>query len=204
MSLYWEKQDDIKEVASILNQDKVLLATSDTVLGLLAPLSQTGYDLLNKIKQREKMPYLVLIGSKSKLDYFIDQELSPKVRQFIEMSWPGPVTFIFKARAALPDYLKSAQGTIALRLPDHKGLQFLLQEYNGLFSTSANMHKEPIPKTVSEVNSAILQHVGGICLDEQNHQDEPIPSSIIDCSDQDIKVIRAGAKMRELLNFLEK
>ena len=204
MSLYWEKQGDIKEVVSILNQNKVLLATSDTVLGLLAPLNQTGYDLLNTIKQREKMPYLVLIGSKNKLDYFIDQELSPKVRQLIEMSWPGPVTFIFKARTTLPHYLKSDQGTIALRLPDHKGLRSLLQEYNGLFSTSANMHKEPIPTSIAEVNSAILQHIGGICLDEQSHQNDTTPSSIIDCSDQDIKVIRAGAKMKELLSFLGK
>lgn len=57
----------------------------------------------------------------------------------MERFWPGPLALlIFKAKADLPSYLKGADGTIALRIPAHAGLQQLLVDCEGLFSTSAN------------------------------------------------------------------
>ena len=128
----------------------------------------------------------------------------------LQNCWPGPITIIFKATSKLPSYYYSKQGTIALRCPDHTGLQEILQSFDGLFSTSANRSSEPIPKTLYEINTTIFNSVALIV----NHQQQYLPpSSIIDVSalqytaatqdtTQKIKVIRKGLYPLEELEEL--
>lgn len=196
--LYWNNKEDVQKVQKVLDSGGVLLSSGDTVLGLSVELSQNGCNQLNEVKQRSGKPYLVLIHSSEKLKHFIDQDLSPKVKQLIELSWPGPVTLIFKARQDLPGYMKSESGTIALRVPDHMGLQGVLSDRKGLFSTSANMHTEQIPDSINEVAGAIRSKVGAICLDEVEI-DKGLPSTILDCSSGEVVVIRSGEALEKSL-----
>ncbi len=105
-----------------LQRGCVIAGDTDTVPGLLAPLSERGFKSLNLIKGRFEKPYLVLTDSPEKLTKFVDFPLDPYVRVLIEQCWPGPLTIIFKAKAALPSYIKSVDGTIAIRIPKHAGL----------------------------------------------------------------------------------
>ncbi len=203
MNLDWNKKQDLQEIKSILDKDKVLLISSDTVLGLHARLTQEGYEQLNMIKKRSQKPYLTLIPSVVQLFNFIDQTLSTQVQQLITLCWPGPVTLIFKAKKELPGFLKSSDNTIALRVPDHEGLRQILQFYEGLFSTSANIHGQPIPQTLDEVSDDILRLIGGISVD-QNQGVAQSPSSIIDCTSYDLKVLRKGEGIESILGKIQK
>lgn len=202
MSMYWNNSQDLQKIKDILVQDKVIVCSGDTVLGLLGQLTQKSYDALNIIKQRVDKPYLIMISSVAKLPLFIDQPISSVVEKLIMLGWPGPLTLIFKARADLPDFVKSSDGTIALRVPDHAGLLKLLESFDGLFSTSANMHTQPIPHSIDEVNQNILRQVGGICLDQNNEKANALPSTILDCSSGEIKVIRIGCGLDDKLKKL--
>lgn len=202
MNLRWDKQEDIEQLSKALNQKEVVVTTGDTVLGLMASLTQQGYDRINEIKQRAGKPHLLLIGSKQKLSHFVDQELSKQTQQIINAAWPGPVTLIFKAKKDLPSYMKAENGTIAVRVPDHKGLLQLLQSHDGLFSTSANIHKEPVPATIDLLDYRIKEKIVATCVDSFDALDS-IPSTILDCSSGQVKVIRAGEALKhQLKNFI--
>ena len=193
---YWDNLQDIQKIQKILNQDQIILAASDTVLGLFGSLTQKSYDKLNEMKQRRDKPYLIMIQSIEMLPKFIDQPISIKVKEIISLSWPGPITLIFKARQDLPNFMKNGDGTIALRVPYHTGLLKLLSCTDGLFSTSANVHTHPIPVKLEEVNDQIKSQVGGICLDRVDKLDLSIkPSTILDCSSDNIKVVRMGSQL---------
>lgn len=201
MKLSWNNITDIEELKRQLDDDEVILASGDTVLGLYAPLTLIGYETLNTLKQRSGKPYLVLISSPHMLPYFVDQVIDDKLQRLMDTVWPGPVTLIFKAKADLPKFIKDASGTIALRVPNHQGLKQLLISYKGLFSTSANLHTEPIPTRIDDVNPKIKEHIRAICLDDATKQDQ-VPSTILDCSSDTIKVVREGvfnrAKLQEI------
>lgn len=201
--MYWNSLQDVQKMRDILSQDKIILGSSDTVLGLFGQLTQQSYDALDRLKHRNEKPYLVMIGSVDKLPMFIDQSLNEKLTQIISLCWPGPVTLIFKARKDLPKFLQSPAGTIALRVPNHSGLLTLLQSFDGLFSTSANVHGQPIPETIAGVNQSIKDGVAGICVDTVDQICSLSPSTILDCSSEQIKIVRQGCdlddRVKELL-----
>ena len=89
--------------------------------------------------------------------------------------------------------MKSKQGRIALRVPDHAGLQKLLTHFTGLFSTSANISGNPIPRTINEVDERIVKQVSCAVIDKKEKPVALLSSTIIDCSGEPIVVVRKGA-----------
>src|SRR6201999_4405615 len=113
----------------LLKQDKIILAEGDTVVGLLANISEYSYAKLDTLKNRSKKPYLLLVKNREKAFNFIEKE-SIKIFQFeklINICSPGPVTLILKAKASVPWGVKSPEGNVAVRVPDHQGLLRLLE-----------------------------------------------------------------------------
>ncbi len=185
-----------------MRSGEVVVGSSDTVIGFLAPLTQEGFTALNTIKKRQEKPYLILVGSQSAVETLIEQPLSEQIKGIMARCWPGPLTLIFKAKASLPDYIKGPDGTIALRVPAHTGLQQLLAHCNGLFSTSANKAGEPVPVSFDQLDSDIKKQVKALVDDHPDEtSQEVLPSTILDCSDgTTIRVVREGAyPIKELL-----
>jgi L-threonylcarbamoyladenylate synthase len=200
--IYWNRQETFPILKKVLDQDDVILASGDTVLGLWGKVTQPVFEKMNTIKQRHDKPYLIVIGSIDKLSLFTDQPLTEQLQNLTETCWPGAVTLIFKARADLPDFMKSSDGTIAIRIPDHQGLLTLLQSYDALFSTSANIHTKPIPESVTSVDRTILEQVAAVCVDEGQFVFPQIPSTILNVSTGKIEVIREGVIHAQILRDL--
>lgn len=193
---FWNGAEVIKQLEESLLQDSLVLGSSDTVFGLLANTTEKGFNALNKIKGRQDKPYIVLIGGVDKLKHFVDCDLSGDVSSLLNFCWPGPLTMIFKAKTDLPNFLKSNDGKIALRVPQHDGLLELLKRFDGLFSTSANLSGENVPGFVENINQSIIENAGMIVLDEYStgYANASKPSTILDCSTpENIYLIRAGA-----------
>ena len=191
--VYWCGDKTIDCLKKRLQSENIAMGSSDTVLGLLANVSREGFEKLNAIKQRSNKPYLVLVANELSLNYFVDANNLLQMEKFISLCWPGPVTLIFKAKQLVPDFMKSKKGTIALRVPDHAGLQKLLPYFAGLFSTSANISGNPIPRTIKEVDERIIKQVAYAVIDKKEKSVTLLPSTIIDCSDGHITVVREGA-----------
>lgn len=189
--LLWGNEKDIAQLVTLLMNEKVSICTTDTVLGLLVPTTKKGFERLNSIKNRYEKPYLILIPSKKYVAHFVDLQ-DKKLKELIDNVWPGPVTLIFKAKESVPEFMKSQQGTIALRVPDHQGLQAVMEKVGPLFSTSANITGELIPTRVEDVSAEIMNNVTAVVSDGK-HSKEALPSTILDCTDpENIKVVRQG------------
>ena len=191
--VYWCEGKTIDFIKKRLQFENIIIGSSDTVFGLLANVSREGFKKLNAIKQRFNKPYLVLIANKMCLNHFVDVNNLLQMEKFINFCWPGPVTLIFKAKQSVPDFMKSKKGTIALRVPDHTGLQKLLPHFIGLFSTSANIGGNPIPRTIEEIDERIVKQIACVVLDKKEKRVGSLPSTIIDCSGDRIIVVREGA-----------
>lgn len=202
--IYWDDAHSMQQLKEVLTRNEIVLASGDTVLGLWGNLTEPAFQKMNEIKQRYTQPYLIAIASARFLPKFIDQPLHDKLETLIETCWPGPVTLVFKARTDLPSWMVSPQGTIALRVPDHDGLLQLLSNFDGLFSTSANLHGQPLSNCIDQIDALIIDKVGAICSDREQQCYSKSPSTILDCSSGDIQVLRSGAfnfeKIQNLLS----
>lgn len=198
----WNNRAHRKKIVRIIESGKVVAGSSDTVPGLLVKPTKEGKKLLDSLKNRSNKPYLLLLGSKPELDKFISSETILQIEKLIDKCWPGPLTLILKVKSNVPEYMKSEQGTIAVRIPDHPGLLVLLAETGPLFSTSANESGAPVPKDIDAIDSSIKDTVNALVY---NGPAESQSSTIVDWTNTVPHVVREGAypveKLEKFLGF---
>lgn len=198
---YWSDSQVINKLKNTIRNNEIVITSTDTILGFLGNTTKESFEKIVTIKGREEnKPFLILISDPEKLKFFIDEKnlKNKNLLRLLEKHWPGPLTIIFKAKKNSPNFLQSNQNTIAIRCPEHKELQQILEHFNGLFSTSANKAGESVPKNHTNLNSEILENIKLIVIknedvDTKNKLYQTLPSTIIDASDEKIKVIRKGA-----------
>jgi L-threonylcarbamoyladenylate synthase len=192
----WNDPSDRHILVEALKADQIALASTDTVIGLLAQLTPAAFERLNAVKGRSNKPSLVLIQSVHKLPTFVDKiHLENSIERLMSHFWPGPLTIVFKAKSNLSPHMVAGDGTIALRIPLHSGLLETLGSFDGLFSTSANLTGEPVPTNIAQINPAITQVAACAIFDAQ--QEYPgVPSTIIGVSSGGIRLLREGVVSR--------
>lgn len=187
----WEDPDTCFQLIDALNAGELIAGTTDTVLGLFAAPTRQGFNRLNKVKKRADKPYLMLISSQEKVEQFALVSVHSKVHILMQHCWPGPLTLIVNARDDIPDYMSSSTGAVAVRVPRHKYVQQLLESFPALFSTSANVTNKPVPSGSDELDQQIVDTVAYVVTEESDGS--ALPSTLLDCTGEQIKVIREGA-----------
>ncbi len=175
---YWSEKQIIDKLKISLCNNNIVITSTDTILGFLGNITLESFDKITKIKEkRENKPFLVIINSIDKLSKFVDiQSLEgTNVNKLLKKHWPGPLTVIFKAKKDLPSFLQSKENTIAIRCPQHKGLQEILQHFDGLFSTSANRTNQPTPINYKDLDPEIIKQVQFVLIESEKHT-QPSPT----------------------------
>ncbi len=203
--LSWNDSESLEFLVDTLKKGNIVLAAGDTVLGLLADISEGGCAQLDAIKKRSKQPYLLLVENTQKALNLIEKDALEifQAEKIMNICWPGPATLILKAKAEVPEGVKSPDGTIAIRVPDHAGLLQLLHHFDALYSTSANLKGEPVPAHLEKIDKSILEAVSAIVLND-NESSSTLASTIIDCTGDKLKIVRQGAfPVAKLVSLLE-
>lgn len=137
----------------------------------------------------------VLIGDREDLTKVAD-EIPFFAARLIAHFWPGPLTVLVPKKPALPGII-SATSTVGVRLPDHEVARVLLRLAGPMAVTSANRSSQPSPTTAQEV----LAQLGGriaLILDG-GKTPGGIPSTVVDCTGDEIQVLREGTLSKEQL-----
>lgn len=188
--LSWNSQNDIKIAAQELLSGNILLGDSDTVLGLFAQVSERGFKTLNELKGRLDKPYIVLVQNEQEACRLMAEDfLSERKIKLLDACWPGPLTVIVPSCSALPSFVKAGDGSIAIRVPNHSGLEQLLALTGPLFSTSANKAGFPVPDVVEDVDQAITEKIVWYVAGDKTGT----VSTILDLKEENIKVVRRGS-----------
>jgi len=164
---------------------------TDTVYGLAADLrNEKAINNLFAAKGREMNKAIaVLVGSVEQLEE-ITPGLSEPARILAARFWPGALTLVVSRRHELPDVL-SVLPTIGVRMPDHAFAIRFLTQVGPLAVTSANISGADNPLSAMDV----LEQLGGkvdLILDG-GRCPGGIPSTVVDCTVPDVKILRQGA-----------
>jgi L-threonylcarbamoyladenylate synthase len=166
---------------------------TDTVYGIGCALdAPRGIERLFEAKDRppDKAIMLLLAEPEQAADV---AEFGPAARVLAAAGWPGGLTLVLPQRpgAGLPAILTAGTATIGLRLPDHPTPRALAAAVGPLPVTSANRSGEPTAATADEMAASIGKALdlildGGPARSAQ-------ASTVIDCSGDRPRVLRAGA-----------
>ena len=195
MKIISSKDIKVIEVSiNTLKKEKVIVFPTDTVYGLLCDISsKKAVNLLFKIKKRnKKKPLPIFVGNISLAKKIA--HINKKQERFLKKVWPGQVTVILKSKKKYFEGV-SKNNRIGLRIPKYKLLNNLLKKIKiPLSGTSANISKKPsstnIEKIINQFKSEKNQPdliVGANKLKKSE------PSTIVDLTKSDIKILREGA-----------
>jgi tRNA threonylcarbamoyl adenosine modification protein (Sua5/YciO/YrdC/YwlC family) len=179
--------------------DLVVIPT-DTVYGVAADaFNPAAVQKLVEAKGRTRAtPPPVLVPGIPTLDA-LAAEVPQAVRDLVAAFWPGGLTIILPAQPSLDWDLGDTQGTVALRMPDHRIALELLSETGPLAVSSANRHGEPAATTAEQADAALGDSVA-VVLDAGAAGD--IPSTIVDATGLaagtgKLRIVREGVIARD-------
>ena len=193
--------ESIHRTLRVLLKGGLVAFPTDTVYGLGA-LAFDGKAVesiyLAKDRPIEKaIP--ILIGDDKDLGKLSD-DISDDVRRLVSRFWPGPLTVIVPKKATLPDSV-SATTTVGVRVPDHPVARELLREAGPMAVTSANMSGQSSPATAQEVFDQLNGRIELII--DGGRTPGGIPSTLLDCTGGEIKVLREGPiTLEQILSVL--
>ena len=190
------------EAARIISNGGVIAFRTDTFYGLGAdPLNPEAIRKLRELKGREDdKPILLLISDLDEVDKFVAQ--SDFFKFVAARHWPAPLTLIGVSLPHVPIELTAGTNSLGLRLPDDEHVRDFVRACGGaLTATSANISGQPPARTAQEVQSYFPDGLEMII--DAGHVSISEPSTVLDLSDRDPRVIREGAiPLEELESIL--
>ena len=200
-------QSEISIAAKSLEEGHLVSFPTETVYGL-------GADACNKravariynVKGRPiDHPLIVHIHSIVGLAPWVIQPPEYAL-QLANAFWPGPMTLILKRSSLAQDFITGGQDSVGIRVPNHPKALALLEFFHelggkGIVAPSANRFGGVSPTTAKAVKDEIQQYLtaqdliidGGDC-------EIGIESTIIDCTDDNPRILRSGAISKEMIN----
>ena len=201
-----ERAAGIAAAVAAVRAGSLVVLPTDTVYGLGADaFSPAAVDGLLAAKGRGRdIPSPVLIGRRETL-----QGLAVGVpgwaHDLVDAFWPGALTIVVRHGPSLSWDLGETRGTVAVRMPLHPVALDLLAETGPMAVSSANVSGAPPATTAAE---AEWQLGGAVAVYlEAGRGGDPVPSTIVDCTGEAPRVLRAGAvpveRLREVVPTLD-
>jgi L-threonylcarbamoyladenylate synthase len=184
--------EKIDEAVAILRRGGVIGFPTETFFGLGADArSEAAIGKIFDVKGRDfNNPILVVIGEPGQIDLFA-QDVPAQARELMNRFWPGPVTILFRAAAAVSPKLTAGSGKIGIRLTSHPIARELAKKLGGpLTATSANLSGAPECASAAEVLAQLEGKIDGVV--DGGRTPGGKGSTIVDATVSPVKVLREG------------
>ncbi len=181
------------EAGRLLRGGGLVAMPTDTVYGLAVALDTPGGIarlFAAKARPLEKAVVL-LVDDLAQVEAIAT--VGPAARVLAQGFWPGGLTLILPQRpgAGLPTVLTAGADTIGVRLPGHAAPRALARAVGPLPTSSANRSGVPEARDAAGVLEQLGDRID-LVLDGGPARGG-VPSSVVDCSGERPRLLRAGA-----------
>ncbi len=181
----------LREAATLLQNGRLVAFPTETVYGLGAnALDPTACRRIFAAKGRPSTNPLIV--------HVAHPEAAKQIAHWTNEAellaaafWPGPITFVLKRKATIPDEVTAGGDTVAIRIPDHPVALGLLKATGlPIAAPSANRSNAVSPTRAAHVAQSLGDQVdlildGGPCQ-------VGIESTVIDLTCQPPQILRPG------------
>lgn len=194
------EKEHLKQATNILLKNGLVVYPTDTLYGLGAnALSKRAILKVYKTKGREfKKPLSVAFYSLSQAKKYV--KFNSSALKLAQKFLPGPLTIVLPMKYKFPKKLTFGSKKVGIRIPDNKVALALIKECKfPITATSANISGREDPITAEDAVKQIGKKVdlildGGKCKVKK-------PSTVVETSDNKIKILREGAIKKSQLKM---
>lgn len=183
---------NVLSAASALRDGGLAILPTDTVYGLCADLRRA--DAIASIYEAKGKAFgvplqLLFAGTRQLRDF---AELSDSATKLVEALGFGGWTIITPARSGWDSPALAGGRTVGFRIPEAPILSAIINAVGApLAASSANLHGHPSPTTCADA----VRQLGDFCTIalDGGPTSAGIDSTVIDCSDGQVRILREGA-----------
>lgn len=150
-------------------------------------------------RRAHNRPALIVVPDLATARDIVEGTDWPLTRKLTQALWPGPLTLVLPPSAGLPakvaKLLSRSTGKIGVRLPDDPLSAAVVKAVGGpVLVSSANIENKPGASS-AEVVRKRFERMLDVWVDAGDIQPEP-PSTLVEVSETDWKIVREGAVSR--------
>ncbi len=195
--------EDIQFISNWLKNGGVIIYPTDTVYALGCDIhSNKALEKICKLKgiKLEKANFSFVCSDLSHLSEYT-RSIPNHVFRIMKRALPGPYTFILEANNEVPKLLKQNRKTIGIRVPKNPICKSIVQALgNPIISTSLHDNSDDILEYFSDPEVIHRQYGDVVDIVVDGGFGNIHPSTIIDCSGEEITILREGMGSLDVLN----
>lgn len=187
-------ENQMNEICDVIQKGGIVAFPTETVYGVGIHFDdEEALDRLMEAKNRDYSKAITLMVA-DKADISQYAYISPQAQKMIDQFMPGMITLIFKKKESVRDSMTNGKSTIGIRIPDSEFVLSLLKKVGPMLVTSANLSQHSNTTSTQEV---LNQLDGRIDLVVDGKTSDNIASTVVDVSQNEIKILRAGKITKE-------
>ncbi|GID94814.1 threonylcarbamoyl-AMP synthase [Amorphoplanes digitatis] len=196
-----DRDRGIAAAVEAVKSGELAVFPTDTVYGVGADaFTAHAVNALQNARGTDRRVPPVLVGSRHTLDGLV-YSLPKAARELADAFWPGALTIVVEHSPSLQWDLGDTGGVVAVRMPLHPVALEVLREVGPMAVTTANKIGQSAPTTAEEARDQ-LEYAVRVYL-EAGPAADPAPSTIVDVTGDEPRVLREGAipfeKLREVV-----
>ena len=187
-------ENQMNEICDVIQKGGIVAFPTETVYGVGIHFNdEEALERLMEAKNRDYSKAITLMVA-DKADISQYAYISPQAQKMIDQFMPGMITLIFKKKESVHDSMTNGKSTIGIRIPDSEFVLSLLKKVGPMLVTSANLSQHSNTTSTQEV---LNQLDGRIDLVVDGKTSDNIASTVVDVSQDEIKILRAGKITKE-------
>lgn len=188
-------QKEIIRVVDALRQGKVIIYPTDSVYGIGCDIkNQKAAEAIARLKgiKLEKANFSLIFNDLSQLaDY--TRPLDNATYKMMKRNLPGPFTFILDANGNVPKIFKSKKKTIGIRIPDNNIILEIVRELGNPIMTTSVHDDDDVIEYTTDPELIYERYRDQVDIIIDGGYGNNIASTVVDCSEGGIEIIRQGA-----------
>ena len=184
----------IKMILECLNDDGVIIFPTDTIYGIGCSInSSKAFERIAQIKgvRKEKANFSFIFHDLSMLSQFT-KPISNDLYKLMKRNLPGPFTFIVEANNNIPKLFQSKKKTIGIRIPEQPIITNIVRELGSPIMTTSILDEDEISGFLTDPEEIYERYKDRVDLILDGGYGDNQESTIVDCTDNEIVVLRQG------------
>ncbi len=191
-------KQSLEQAKKLLMSDELVVFPTETVYGLGAnAFSDNAIKKIYQVKGRpSNNPLIVHVHSEYDIDKLVYRDYGYTYK-LAEKFLPGPLTMVYRSKGVVSSLI-CGLGTLAIRIPEHKGCQEFLKFVDmPIPAPSANISKHVSPTTAEHCLADLNGKVPLIL--QGGKSDGGIESTVLDCTGEIPVILRKGLITKEMI-----
>lgn len=204
LKIYPENPDPkkIQKVVDVLRDGGIIIYPTDTIYGMGCNIyNQKAVERICQIKgiKPQKNTFSFICYDLSNISEYT-RVLSTPVFKVMKKALPGPFTFILEANNQVPKLLNSKKKTVGIRVPNHPIPRTLVKELGQPILTTSIRDEDDVIEYSTDPELIFEKYRDLVDLVIDGGYGQNVASTILDCTGDEIEVIRQGlGNLEEIL-----